>query len=1256
VPDREVDESDGEATFEREESWLQSIARAPACPLEGEWLPPAEIAEFRVERLLGRGGSSQVWLAYDTLLDRRVALKFSTREVSVEARTRFKTEALAVARLQHPNVLVVHQFGEIAGRPYLVTQVLSGLGIATLDTPVAEGRAVGIGIDLARGLAAAHRAGVLHRDVKPANAFLCEDGTAKLLDFGLATLGEPMAPSEERADSNGRRSEGSGATIVGTPRYMSPEAWRGDPPSASSDVYSLGALLFELLAGQAPSNASSVSELRERALAGDVADLERLAPWLSPVVVALVRRCLSLHPNERPSAQELCDALVLAAPSETGEDASGPPDENPYRGLLPFGLAERGLFFGREAEIATALGEIRTQPLVLVVGASGAGKSSLVLAGVAPRAEKSLGRRPLVVVPSSRPLHALARAAAAWLGRVESEVVLGMATSPEWLARELDAARAGRLLLVVDQLEEIWTLADARQRSGFLEALRALLEARPEARVVATLRSDFLPRLEDIGGLRALALRAPVVVGPLSEAGLRRAITEPAQRRGVTLEAALVERLIARSRAVPGESLPLLEFSLAELWERRAPSGSTLGVAELEVLGGLEGALAFHADATLARMSPAERLEARRLLLSLVTVEGTRARREEDELLAESASTSKVLEALVRARLVVVDAGERGPAYEVAHEALLSGWPALRAWLDEERGAREAAERVRRAAAAWERAGRTGDALFGERQLGEVDALPQGCFDGASGAFIAASRAALGRARARRWTFGIGVPLGVLLSATAVAGGVRWNDRRQAESFVAARIAEAAVAVVAAKSLDAQVEVARSEAFALYDAGDTRGGEVRWRDALALARRESDAFAAASAPLGLALARAPLDPVARARAADVASLWLIAAERDHEPEVARDLAARLAEVDDDGSRRARLAAPAHLRVTTAPSGARVVLHQVTIDADGRSLEDEGREIELGASLELGAGSYVLDASASGRYATRYPLLLARAGGANVEVPLPPEGAVPSGFVFVPGGVSLLGAPDVEAVRSAQAAAPEHPASVDGFLIGEHEVTYAEYIDFLATLPSVDRAARRPRGPLELTYDGDGTPVLAQRAGYGVDAMRARRGEPFCRPKRTERGCQDWLRFPVVGVSLDDTEAYIRWLASGRVPSARLCPEQEWERAARGADGRLFPHGNALHPGDANFDATYATDADQMGIDEVGSFPGDRSPFGVLDLAGNVAEWVAAPSRMTRGGHYDNSSIFARATYRSPSFVERFDNVGMRVCASAPATR
>ena len=132
------------------------------------------------------------------------------------------------------------------------------------------------------------------------------------------------------------------------------------------------------------------------------------------------------------------------------------------------------------------------------------------------------------------------------------------------------------------------------------------------------------------------------------------------------------------------------------------------------------------------------------------------------------------------------------------------------------------------------------------------------------------------------------------------------------------------------------------------------------------------------------------------------------------------------------------------------------------------------------------------------------------------------------------------------------AEPEHPVAVEAFLIGAHEVTFAEYLDFLAEIPPGERALRRPHAAdIDLGYDREGVPVLT------LMKVTARRGEPFCRPRRSERRCQDWLRFPVAGVSGEDAQAYVQWLARGRLPGARSCAEREWERAARGADGRLF---------------------------------------------------------------------------------------------------
>jgi formylglycine-generating enzyme required for sulfatase activity len=150
-----------------------------------------------------------------------------------------------------------------------------------------------------------------------------------------------------------------------------------------------------------------------------------------------------------------------------------------------------------------------------------------------------------------------------------------------------------------------------------------------------------------------------------------------------------------------------------------------------------------------------------------------------------------------------------------------------------------------------------------------------------------------------------------------------------------------------------------------------------------------------------------------------------------------------------------------------------------------------------------------------------------------------------------------------------------------------------------------------------------------------------------------RRCQDWLRFPVSGLNMEDAQAYVEWLARGRLRGARRCTEREWERAARGADGRLYVHGDALRPGDVNFNETYRVDADMMGADEVGSFPADRSPFGVLDLGGNVREWVThKQARSARGGDWMTESFIARAANRYVEGLDRI-SIGVRVCASVP---
>jgi formylglycine-generating enzyme required for sulfatase activity len=171
------------------------------------------------------------------------------------------------------------------------------------------------------------------------------------------------------------------------------------------------------------------------------------------------------------------------------------------------------------------------------------------------------------------------------------------------------------------------------------------------------------------------------------------------------------------------------------------------------------------------------------------------------------------------------------------------------------------------------------------------------------------------------------------------------------------------------------------------------------------------------------------------------------------------------------------------------------------------------------------------------------------------------------------------------------------------------------------------------------------------------AYRAARGEPLVFPGRSHRRAVDWSRLPVAGVSFDDARAYAAWLAaSGRVPGARLCDEREWERAARGADGRSYPQGERLEPDDADIDVTYGRAPLGYGPDEVGSHPRSRSPFGVDDLTGNVWEWVRGPgdAAMLRGGGWYHGAISALTMNRD--FDEpglRAAWAGVRICADAP---
>jgi formylglycine-generating enzyme required for sulfatase activity len=309
------------------------------------------------------------------------------------------------------------------------------------------------------------------------------------------------------------------------------------------------------------------------------------------------------------------------------------------------------------------------------------------------------------------------------------------------------------------------------------------------------------------------------------------------------------------------------------------------------------------------------------------------------------------------------------------------------------------------------------------------------------------------------------------------------------------------------------------------------------------------------------------------------------------------------------------------------------------------------------------GDWRLTVRAPGHEPVSLPLRLARGERRRLSLPLPREGRLPEGFVYVPPGRVLFGSAADPSVREFFNAVPLHPRETAGYLIARHETTYAEWLAYLESLPPRERERRTPhvgkafQGLLALERV-EGTWRL--RFQPGGESYTVRAGERLRYAKRERRAEQDWLRFPVTGISLEDASAYTAWLArTRRVPGARLCSELEWERAARGEDGREFPHGDVLAPDDANFDLTYGKEPGGFGPDEVGSHPASRSPFGVDDLAGNAWEWTLSSLQpgeaVARGGSYYFASGSARSANRElPERDLRDVTVGLRVCADLPS--
>jgi len=763
---------------------------------------------YRLEAQLGAGGFGEVWRAthvVDGADVRTVAIKLLDAP-GAGGDAGWLDEVRAVRDVACDAVPTIFDAGVAPGGKvaFIAMELLEG---TALDGRLARGpipwrRALAIARQVARALAACHRVGVVHCDLKPQNVFLCASGRVCVLDYGVAALGprqrapRPAAPPARAGDTRrlGPAGEKRGAAaalaatdapaapapspsrsssdivVVGTPGYLPPEGYSGEGRTPAGDAYALGVLLHRMIAGRLPQRLPDDLDLqggdtpgidtilRARAalatttMLGEMVPLVEHVPDVPAAVAQLVARLTAVEPAERPVALEAALAEVYARPY-------GVPDP-PYVGLEAFDAARAGFLAGREADIAQIAQRLERGRVVVLAGPSGSGKSSLAIAGVAARIDEMLlddtdGWR-LEVVRPGEPVTRFGQAQGAELGRV----------------------------VVFDQLEEVLRL-DPAARDGFCAGFVRLVDSDGPVRVIATVRDDLLGRVAAIPALGRIPEQNLYVVRGVEPNAVPEIVVGPARAAGFRLddEPAVVAEA-AELLAKDAGALPLVQFALTRWWERRDRAAGVLPRAAWHEIGGIAGALGDAAEELHDRLGAFDRAAMRRVLVALFRPDGTRERLRESHVVRD-ATDRKVVDELVARRLVRRaapgdDDAERPATLEVVHEALGARWPLLRSWLDETRAERELLHDARLDAERWRRAGRPPDLLWRGARLAAVAGLRDDL--GEAAALIDASLAAAGGARRRRL---IAFVVLVAALAGAIALVVAWygsdSARRRAE-------------------------------------------------------------------------------------------------------------------------------------------------------------------------------------------------------------------------------------------------------------------------------------------------------------------------------------------------------------------------------------------------------------------------------------------------------------------------------------------
>jgi WD40 repeat protein/DNA-binding SARP family transcriptional activator len=766
---------------------------------------------YRLGARLGTGRDGTVFAARLSGVERDFAIRVIRQEIAdrPEFVRSFEPAAHRVASLRHPAIVAIHDYWREPGAAYLVMRRMHG---GTLAERLARGPLTSSALATLVGriggaLLSAAEHGIVHGRVHTDSVLVDTDGDAYLGDFALGTA---------------------------------------DPtPTAADDVHDFAVLVKECLSSDR-----------------------------GPVVDVLARGVATV---DRPAMAEFLPMLVAALTGAASADDQARP--NPYKGLRAFDEVDAADFFGRADVVDELLARLRHDDLrgrlVLVVGGSGTGKSSVVRAGLLPRVrggDLPGSRRWFVttMLPGSSPFKELAES----LRRVAVVETAGLAErlaeDPGGIDRVLRrlVPEGGQLLLVVDQFEELFTLASEHERRAFLDGLTHAVSA-PDSRlrVVATLRADFYDRPLAVQGFGAAVNEATVTIAAMSPADLEAAVVEPTERVGGQVERALVAELVNAVVDEPA-ALPSLQFTLYELAERSPDK--RLSLAAYRELGGVDGAIAARAELLYSSLDDDERAMVRHLFERLVVVgaegEATRRRATRTDLSGHLANErlEATIDRWAQARLLTLDRHPqtRVPTVELAHEALLREWPRLRDWITENREALIVLGHLREAATSWEELdrdpgtlyrgtrldvaldvahGRSGELPPLEREFLDVSRLERDREQAAEADRV--DRQARANRRLRIQLAAIAVALVVAL----VGGFIAFDQRRDAQRE--RRVATAReLAAAADASIGEDAERAMLLALAAIDATRSSDGDTLPEAATALHRAVSASRILASFP------------------------------------------------------------------------------------------------------------------------------------------------------------------------------------------------------------------------------------------------------------------------------------------------------------------------------------------------------------------------------------------------------------------------